>query len=606
MNKSIADSKTKPISIRSLVGPESNRLIAKFAKFLDRCLGLDAMQNIYDLICSNRDASLGFEENFFKVTNTSYCILPKDLSYIPKEGPLIIVSNHPFGMLDGLAILAIFKKVRPDVRLMANHYLGLIPEIDEVLFGVDVFETKASIKRNISTLKEAINWLQQDNSLIVFPSGEVSHLHLKQKVVVDGQWSHTIARIQQLTKATILPVYFHGKNSMLFHLSGLLNPRLRTMLLPREFTKKVSKNVEVQVQVGRPITPIRLANFHNDREKTNFLRLCTYLQKYSDYFERTKEQNTAIPAIQGEAIIDPIPIEHILAEIEALPEQSLLHRHRNFSVFYARSHDIPHTLSEICRLREINFRLIGEGSGKSLDIDRYDQNYMQLFIWDHDTHAIVASCRFAKVDELLKKQGLEGLYTYSLFDFSHEFIYKMTPAIEFGRLFVNLNHRSKSHGLRLVWTGLLKWTVRNPHYRYFFGGVSISKFYTSMSHNLIIDFCKRKRYDEELAAYVTPRCPFQQKPLKVEKKLLNELVYDFDKLSELINQIDPNQTGVPMLFKKYQLFNYRVLGFNVDKDFSDVTDALTYSDLTTVSSSVLERFLEKDEAQKILQYHGRD
>ncbi len=599
MNEIIQNEKI--LTVANMAGAIGENKIGKFSKVLDVVLGMSKLQQVYDDICADNTA-LNFEDTFLKVTNTHYTLHQNELNQIPKTGPLLIVANHPYGMLDGLIIVALIKRYRPDVRLMANQMLGVIPELNEILFGVDPFETKLSVRNNIASLKNAIGWLQQGNSVIVFPSGEVSHLHLKQKRIIDSNWSTTIGRIQRLTEATVVPVFFQGRNSPLFHIAGLINPWLRTMLLPREFARKCYRNTSVQVNVGQPVKSIQLAKFDNDSDKTEFLKFATYLLQ-----SQTPEelgQQAIDPMAHGDPIHEPIASTILEAEVAALTDSHLLFENNRFKVLHAYAKEIPETLKEIGRLRETNFRLIGEGSGKALDLDRYDAHYLQLFIWDKQSSSIVASCRFAPVDKVLAEGGIKDLYTYSLFDFGKNFLNKLNPAIEFGRLFVDLSHPRKFHGLVLLWTGLLKWLVRNPQYKYYFGGISISRAYSSLSHNLLIDFCRRYYFDSDIAKHVKPRCPFIEHPLTKNKDIFNRLVTDFDLLSILLKQIDPHLPGVPMLFKKYQMFNYKVLCFNIDKEFSDVTDALAYGDLSSASMKTLKRFLTEEEAIGYLRYHG--
>ena len=156
-----------------------------------------------------------------------------DLDNIPKTGPVIVVSNHPFGGIEGVVLLDILRRARPDFKVMANYFLDAIPEMRDDFIFVNPFGSASAAKQNIRPLLECVRWLKEGHILGVFPSGEVSSIDLKRRLVRDPPWSTTIAALARKTGATVVPMHFSGRNPAFFQLAGLVHPRLRTVLLPR-------------------------------------------------------------------------------------------------------------------------------------------------------------------------------------------------------------------------------------------------------------------------------------------------------------------------------------------------------------------------------------
>src|ERR1700687_3772646 len=244
--------------------------------FAGKLIPMAEMRELYERV---RSAPDGFRlETLLQEMQVDLRLQPADLERIPAKGPLVAVANHPFGMLDGAALGVLLSRVRSDVRVMTNSLLEGIPELREHCFYVDPFRTAASAERNLKALKQAIEWLQQGGALAVFPAGEVSQFQMGQGQVADPAWSTIAARLIRKTRATALPVYFCGHNSMTFQLLGMIYPRLRTLVLMQEFLQQRGKRLEVRV--GTSVPAELIAGIENDREATEYLRLRTYLLSY--------------------------------------------------------------------------------------------------------------------------------------------------------------------------------------------------------------------------------------------------------------------------------------------------------------------------------------
>jgi hypothetical protein len=210
-------------------------------------------------------------------------------------------------------------------------------------------------------LKESIAWLERGGLLAVFPAGEVAHLNLKEGAVTDPEWNRSIARIIRFTRASALPVFFPGANSALFQLLGFLHPKVRTALLAHEFLNKTNRTIEFRI--GNPIAPAKLGTYQDDVALTRYLRHRTYM------LQGRQAPSIRRPKTSFEPVAEPVLSELIASEVAKLEAERTLVDSGEFTVLLAKAAEIPNALREIGRLRELTFREIGEGTGKSIDRD---------------------------------------------------------------------------------------------------------------------------------------------------------------------------------------------------------------------------------------------
>jgi putative hemolysin len=553
-------------------------------------------------VASELDPSVDFAERALESLNISYRIAPDDLKRIPTSGPVIVVANHPFGGLDGLILTALLRRIRPDTRLLANRFLSMIPDLRDAFFFVDPFGGPDATARNIGSMKSAIRWVKQGGILGVFPSGEVSQRTRRDPRVVDPRWSDTIGRLVKHTGAAVVPVYFEGQNSALFQFLGLIHPRLRTLMLPRELLKK--QHSRVTVRVGNVIPQERLAEFDDVADLTSYLRVRTYLlagrrneppARPLSHPEQRKLQ-PLIPAV------DPAPME---IEVQRLTPDRKLAEHGDLAVMYASAAEIPTVLREIGRLRELTFRLVGEGTGQSTDIDRFDDYYLHLFVWSKSRRQVVGAYRMGLTDEILTRFGADGIYTSTLFRYRGNLLAQIGPAIELGRSFVRPEYQKEFSPLLLLWKGVGHYCALHPKYRRVFGPVSISSDYHSLTKQLLVRFLEQNFRARDLSRQIEPRNPpvFRHKR-QLDDPAFGTVVRDVDEVQNLVREIESDRLSIPVLLRQYLKLNARLLGFNVDPDFGDVLDALMLVDLTQMDRPLINRYLGPANVPAFLAYHG--
>ncbi len=514
-----------------------------------------------------------------------------DLERIPARGPAMIVANHPYGIVEGLILMAMLDRVRQDLKILANSLLGGIPELREQMILVNPFETPTAQTENRAPLRAALDWLAGGGLLSVFPAGEVAHLNWKEHSVTDPQWKTSAARLALHTRCAVVPAFFEGANSIPFQLAGILHPGLRTMALAREFGRMRGRTV--RLRIGSPILHGMLAGYGNAEQATAYLRSRTFF--LSNRSEPAPSSPLSSPRVRT---IAPPGAERLLwGEVAALPAECELAGDKNYSVHLAPAPRIPRMLAEIGRCRELAFRKVGEGTGKHADLDRFDEYYQHLFLWNKTDSRLAGAYRLAVTSDVLSRFGISGLYTSTLFRFHPHFFQRIGPAIELGRSFVVPEYQKNYAALLLLWKGITRAVGRRPEAPVLFGAVSISPEYRAASRSLMAAYLSDRAW-HELARLVAPRRKFRDRtPRNQQIKRFAAVAADIEDLSLSIADIEDDGKGVPVLIRQYLKAGGRVLGFSVDPNFSDTLDALILVNLRNAPLPLLERCMGRLEAQ---------
>ena len=596
---------TKPIfSLESELGGILHGRSGKWAvKTVDRLLGLAGLQQIYDARPANSDAA-GFIDWALDFMHIDVLVNESEVERIPREGPLVVVSNHPFGGVEGLILGGLLLRRRPDVKVMANYLLSGISELHDLFLLVDPFDGADATRRNLASMRRSMELLKGGGALGVFPAGEVAHFDPRTRSIEDPPWNPAIARIARIAGCTVIPVHIEGQNRKRFHALGMLHPRLRTALLPREMLARQGSSV--RVHIGSPVPPRRLAGFADEVETIGYLR-----NRTSILAERSPVESSGATPVQPR--VTPAHVQPVIAEIAtdllegelaALPADCLLVDGDDQVVYCAEAERIPELLREIGRLREVSFRAVGEGTGRELDLDLFDQHYLHLFIWSRTDRKIVGAYRLGQTDRLIGERGPAGLYTSTLFDYSPGLFEAMGPSLEMGRSFIRPEYQKNYHGLMLLWKGIGAYVVRNQRYTTLFGPVSISADYQSASQRMIVAFLRQNRFAHEWSALVRPRKPHYP-DRRTSRRLQPLQLQNLDDVSTFISEIEADNKGVPVLLKQYLKLGGRLLGFNVDPDFANVLDVLIMVDLRRTAPRILRRYLGRDGTEAFLTRHLR-
>lgn len=565
--------------------PCENAFLKPFCRLAEWIFGLRKIDILHDGMAV-LPPEMHFREKALVQLGVRYDFDRERLERLPKEGPLVVVANHPYGGIEGIILLSLLKRLRPDVKAMANYILGVFTEMKEDFILVDPFAGKGAVAANLRPIKESISWLKGGHVLIVFPAGEVSSLDLRRLRVRDKPWSPMIASIVRKTNATVVPLYLPGHNTLFFQLAGLIHPILRTILLPRQMLRLKGK--VIRVEIGSPLPPKTYApHAGDDKRLILYFRFRSYLLA-----ERKKRRLVLKRALQQEPIVEPEPIQTLLDELAALPPERKLVDNGHLQVWCAPAKEIPHILHEIGRLREITFRMVGEGTGNSIDLDEYDPYYWHMFLWNNEKQEIIGCYRIGLTDEIVREHGIQGLYIRSLFKFDQRLLNTIGPFAEMGRSFVRTKYQRAITSLPLLWKGIAVFMARARRYRTLMGPVSITNEYRQASRCMMIRSLRHTCWMPELARLVSSRIP-PKKPLRAEWSLpeYDTFLHNIDQVGEYVEEIEPNGYGIPILINQYLKLAGRLICFNLDPEFSSVVDGFIVVDLTQTPQRILKRYM---------------
>jgi len=561
--------------------------LVSLAPLIIKALKLEKVNQLYANHADTR--GMEFADEILNELQVAYEFNAEELKNIPQHEPFIVVANHPYGGIDGLMLLRILTKSRPDFKIMANFILQLIPALKDNIVPVNPFETSNKTGINVSGIKKCLQALQEGHPIGIFPAGEVSSLQLNSFKISDKQWNPVVGKMILKAQVKVVPVYFSGHNSIIFNLLGLVHPALRTAKLPSELFNK--SNEKIKIRIGKPISIKTINEFNNHNELLRFLRAKTYALESSfeiehqSFITKLKFNKPDEP----QPIINETPTQLIEQDLAQLPEKCLLLTHDHFKVYITGARNIPSVLREISRLREITFREVGEGTNQSCDTDEYDLTYKHLFIWDELEKKIVGAYRIGLGDVLHRRYKKKGFYLNELFKIHKDFSPVLKNSLELGRSFITKEYQRKPFSLMLLWKGVMAFLKLHPNrYKYLIGPVSISNSFTSLSKDLLVDFIKKNHFDETLAEQVKPRKKYKYQ-YKGEGAALKDMSKnDIKALDNMIADIELAHTKIPVLLKKYLRQNAKIISFNIDPKFNNSLDGFLVMETSEVLNETFE------------------
>ncbi len=493
---------------------------------------------------------------------------------IPSSGRVVIAANHPIGSLDGLALLNLVRQVRPDVKVIANEMLMALKPLGPVVLPVDNMGGNTA-RQNLKNLRAH---LENEGALIIFPAGEVSRFG--PSGVKDGLWHSGFVKMASATKSPILPIFVEGRNSIFFYSLSFLAKPLSTAWLIREMFKQSHNTIDARV--GRPVPfDVYSANDFSAKKLASLFKKHVY-----------RLGNNGKPIFKSVETVAPPEARHLLRqELEA--SELLGETHDGKQIYLANMTDSPCVMREIGRLREATFRLVGEGSGLPRDIDRFDRDYDQLVLWDGDDQEIVGAYRFGDAATIIKKRGIEGLYTNTLFEFDASMTPYFEQGLELGRSFVQQKYQTR-HSLDYLWFGIGAYVKKYPRFRYLFGPASISRFYGQKAIARMAYYYST--YYNQIDLGVTPRNPFQ-----IFDSTKAELTSEFsgidakEDLKALRDTLAETGLPIPTLYKHYSQATEPdgvvFTAFNIDPEFGDCVDGFVLADLHKLTARKRKRYL---------------
>ena len=262
--------------IFSFANGEMGPLASSFIRAMEKITGQPKIKKLYfDYVEDERPREM-FWTDALKRLNITYQAKRERGANIPNIGPVLVIANHPFGVIDGLVLCAMMSEIRQDYKIITHQVLRQAPAVMDKILPIDFAETETALATNLETRREAHRHLKNDGAVIIFPAGGISLSPNLIGPAFDSEWKTFAAKLAQTKNTAIVPFFFEGRNSVIYQAARRLSVTLGYSLMFREICKQMNRQVNVTVRT--PLNSQDLNQFATRNDMIDFLRQRTYGQ----------------------------------------------------------------------------------------------------------------------------------------------------------------------------------------------------------------------------------------------------------------------------------------------------------------------------------------
>ena len=262
------------VPIFSFANGELGVLSSGVIRTLEKITGQPKIKRLYlDYVDDGRPDHLFWQDAVARLELTTHVHKERG-AVIPKSGPLLVIANHPFGVIDGLILCAELSKVRQDYKIITHRVLRQAPAVMHQILPIDFSETETALATNLETRKAAIQQIKNGGALVLFPSGGISLAPKVLGTAVDVEWKTFVARLALVPGTTTVPMYFSGQNSLVYMMARRMSLTLGYALMFREIRRRIGSRVDVTIR--KPVTADQLKAMGDRNQVTGYLRRLTY------------------------------------------------------------------------------------------------------------------------------------------------------------------------------------------------------------------------------------------------------------------------------------------------------------------------------------------
>ena len=254
---------------------EVNKFGQNFIKIAELCTGKLKLKKLYDQYLSENNPPENFWHDAVNKLQLKVNTIHHSKNLIPYKGRLIVVANHAFGVADGVTMCSLVSNVRQDYKIITHKVLRQAEAVKEKIIPIDFTQNKEAVLSNIKARKDAEELLKNDGVIVIFPSGQIATKeNLKNSKADDGEWKQFVSRLVKKTESPVLPMYFEGQNSQLYHIANKIGQTFRYSLMMYELKRKIGD--EIKVHIGDLISFENIRRIGDLKEITKYLRQKTY------------------------------------------------------------------------------------------------------------------------------------------------------------------------------------------------------------------------------------------------------------------------------------------------------------------------------------------
>lgn len=272
----LSDNKTEQVPIFSFANGELGTMSNAFIRLIEKVTGQPLIKQLYlDYVDDNRPPEM-FWRDALERLSISVELKKEAEAMIPKTGRLLIIANHPFGVIDGIALCALVSSVRQDYKIITHRVLRQAPAVMNNILPIDFDEDEKALRNNLETRRDAMRHLKDDGAVIIFPAGAISLAPRLVDKAIDSEWKTFVGKMASVPNTTIMPFYFEGKNSMMFQIARRISLTLGYSLMFREIKKRMGSTMPVTMRP--PVQSDDLIAFGDRSQITEHLRRLTYAE----------------------------------------------------------------------------------------------------------------------------------------------------------------------------------------------------------------------------------------------------------------------------------------------------------------------------------------
>ena len=525
-------------------------------------VGVDALNALY---ASTEGEGLDFVRSCLKKLNISVEWSAESFEKIPASGPFVAVANLPHGALDGLAMLALVLKRRPDAKLVGNFPMTFLPELKEQIVSVDNFDSE--YRSNLAGVRRVRKHLEEGHPLILFPAQELTTF----KTGLSGEaprtsWNPASLKFLLHADVPIVPVHISGKNSIWFRLLGRANHKIQLLRAGRELLAQ--EGHDVVLEVGNPIEAASRALLGSGQKLEAYLRANMTLLG-----QRTRINNRAVGVGDRKSARPDVSIDHLTARsfAEVLSEQNLLLSLGEWNVYVVDESVVERAAPEVSAEKS------NPASSFILVTRRSDGDPIGL-----------AEIRYG--DQTMLAHGIDGLYTHRYFEYSHKYFDVIRSAVELGERYAKNDYRQDKRLSELFWRAAVVLLSRREQYRYLIGTSGIPANYSNLAKLLIASYIHAHHTDNKRFAFMAVArhsAKRYHRPL-FEGGMIEQLK-EIDLANKLIADSDPLYNQMPTTLEQLLRQGAHVLTLSINHKDRGKLNALMLVDIEELRSAGVPR-----------------